>query len=160
VAKSLFKTILLNKEMKDMKVRDVMTKSVVTVSPDDTIKNAAEIMQRHNIGSVPVVDNTGLVGILTDRDIVVRNIAQGQDPFSTPVKNIMTSQVMTANPEEDVHSVSKKMSTQQIRRVPVVENQKVVGMVSLGDIATTGLTNMEASEALAEISKPSKPLNK
>lgn len=143
-----------------MKVRDVMTKSVVTVSPDDTIKDAAQVMQRHNIGSVPVVDKTGLVGIVTDRDIVVRNIAQGQDPFSTPVKNIMTSQVMTASPEEDVNSVSKKMSTQQIRRVPVVENQQLVGMVSLGDIATTGLTNMEASEALTEISKPSKPLNK
>jgi len=143
-----------------MKVRDVMTKSVATVSPDTTIRDAAQIMQQHNVGSVPVVDATGLVGIITDRDIVVRNIAQGQDPLSTPVKNIMTSQVMTADPEEDVHTITRKMSTQQIRRVPVVENQKLVGMVSLGDIATTGMTNMEASEALTEISKPSRPLNK
>jgi len=143
-----------------MKVRDVMTKSVATVSPDTTIRDAAQIMQQHNVGSVPVVDATGLVGIITDRDIVVRNIAQGQDPLSTPVKNIMTAQVMTADPEEDVHTITRKMSTQQIRRVPVVENQKLVGMVSLGDIATTGMTNMEASEALTEISKPSRPLNK
>ncbi|MDD4295360.1 MAG: CBS domain-containing protein [Ruminiclostridium sp.] len=143
-----------------MKVRDVMTKSVATVSPDTTIKEAAQMMQQHNVGSIPVVDNTGLVGIVTDRDIVVRNIAHGQDPISTPVKNIMTSQVMTATPEEDVQAISQKMSTQQIRRVPVVENKQLVGMVSLGDIATTGTTNMEASEALTEISKPSKPLNK
>ena len=143
-----------------MKVRDVMTKSIVTVSPEDTIKDAARIMQQHNIGSVPVVDATGLVGIVTDRDIVIRNIAKGQDPFSTPVKNVMTAQVLTATPEEDVQSISKKMSTQQVRRLPVVENQKLVGMVSLGDLATTGMTNMEASEALAEISKPSKPLNR
>jgi CBS domain-containing protein len=143
-----------------MKVRDVMTKSIVTVSPEDTIKDAARIMQQHNIGSVPVVDATGLVGIVTDRDIVIRNIAKGQDPFSTPVKNVMTAQVLTATPDEDVQSISKKMSTQQVRRLPVVENQKLVGMVSLGDLATTGMTNMEASEALAEISKPSKPLNR
>ncbi|NLY17463.1 MAG: CBS domain-containing protein [Clostridiaceae bacterium] len=143
-----------------MKVRDVMTKSIVTVSPEDTIKDAARIMQQHNIGSVPVVDATGLVGIVTDRDIVIRNIAKGQDPFSTPVKNVMTAQVLTATPDEDVQSISKKMSTQQVRRLPVVENQKLVGMVSLGDLATTGMTNMDASEALAEISKPSKPLNR
>lgn len=139
-----------------MKVQEVMTKSVATISPDATIKDAAQIMQQHNVGSIPVVDKTGLVGILTDRDIVVRNIAQGKESFSAPVKNIMTKQVMTATPEEDVQSISQKMSTQQIRRVPVVENQKLVGMVSLGDIATTGMTNVEASEALTEISRPAK----
>jgi CBS domain-containing protein len=141
-----------------MKVRDVMTKSVATIRPDATIKDAAQLMQQHNVGSLPVVDSNGLVGIVTDRDIVVRNIAAGQDPMSTPVKNVMTSQVTTVTPEEDVHAISRMMSTRQIRRVPVVENQRLVGMVSLGDIATTGMTNMEASEALTEISKPSKPL--
>ncbi|NLO39946.1 MAG: CBS domain-containing protein [Ruminiclostridium sp.] len=141
-----------------MKVRDVMTKSVATIRPEATIKEAASIMQQHNVGSIPVVDTNGLVGIVTDRDIVVRNIAAGQDPQSTPVKNVMTSQVTTVTPDEDVHAISQMMSTRQIRRVPVVENQRLVGMVSLGDIATTGATNMEASEALTEISKPSKPL--
>ncbi len=141
-----------------MKVRDVMTKAVATIRPDATIKDAAQIMQQHNVGSIPVVDSNGLVGIVTDRDIVVRNIAEGQDPLSTPVKNVMTSQVTTVTPDEDVHDISRMMATRQIRRVPVIENQKLVGMVSLGDIATTGITNMEASEALTEISKPSKPL--
>jgi CBS domain-containing protein len=141
-----------------MKVRDVMTKSVATIRPEATIKDAASIMQQHNVGSIPVVDTNGLVGIVTDRDIVVRNIAAGQDPQSTLVKNVMTSQVTTVTPDEDVHAISQMMSTRQIRRVPVVENQRLVGMVSLGDIATTGATNMEASEALTEISKPSKPL--
>jgi CBS domain-containing protein len=136
----------------NMKVRDIMTKSVATISPEATIKDAAQMMQRHNVGSIPVVDTNGLVGIVTDRDIVVRNIASGQDPSSTPIKNVMTSQVTTVTPDEDVNKITQMMSSRQIRRVPVVENQKLVGMVSLGDLATTGMTNMEASEALAEIS--------
>lgn len=143
-----------------MKARDVMTKSVATVNPDTSIKEVAELMHRHNVGSVPVVDNNGLVGIVTDRDIVVRNIASGKDPFSTPVRDIMTSQVTTVSPDDDVQSITKIMASRQIRRIPVVENQQLVGMVSLGDIATVGKPEleMEASEALAEISKPSRPL--
>jgi len=143
-----------------MKVRDVMTKSVVTVNPEATIKEVAELMQKHNVGAIPVVDQSGLKGIVTDRDLVVRNIASGKDPFSTPVKEIMTSQVTTVTPDEDVQSIAKIMASRQIRRVPVVENQQLIGMVSLGDIATTGRPEltMEASEALSEISKPSKPL--
>lgn len=142
-----------------MLVRDVMTKAVTTIHQDATIQDAARVMQQHNVGSIPVIDANGLVGIVTDRDIVVRNIAAGQDPLSTPVKDVMTSQVTTVTPEEDVRTVSQMMASRQIRRVPVIENQKLVGMVSLGDLATTGITNMEASEALTEISKPSKPLN-
>ncbi|AGC69659.1 cystathionine beta-synthase domain-containing protein [Thermoclostridium stercorarium subsp. stercorarium DSM 8532] len=143
-----------------MKVRDVMTKSVVTVSPDTTIKEVAELMQKHNVGAIPVVDQSGLKGIVTDRDLVVRNIASGKDPFSTPVREIMTSQVATVSPDDDVQSVTKIMASKQVRRVPVVENQQLIGMLSLGDIATTGKPELtvEASEALAEISKPSKPL--
>jgi len=143
-----------------MKARDVMTKSVVTVSPDTTIKEVAQLMQQHNVGAIPVVDQNGLKGIVTDRDLVVRNIASGKDPFSTPVRDIMTSQVTTVTPDEDVQSITRLMASRQIRRVPVVENQQLIGMVSLGDIATTGRTEltMEASEALSEISKPSKPL--
>ncbi|NLX78048.1 MAG: CBS domain-containing protein [Clostridiaceae bacterium] len=144
-----------------MKVRDIMTKSVVTVRPDTTINEVARLMQQHNVGAIPVVDNNGLMGIVTDRDLVVRNIASGKDPNSTPVRDIMTSQVTTVTPEDDVQSITKLMATRQIRRIPVVENQQLIGMVSLGDIATTGRTDlaMEASEALSEISKPSKPLN-
>ncbi|HEY8421827.1 MAG TPA: CBS domain-containing protein [Thermoclostridium sp.] len=143
-----------------MKARDVMTKSIVTVEPDTTIKEVAQLMQQHNVGAIPVVDHNGLKGIVTDRDLVVRNIASGKDPFSTPVRDVMTSQVTTVTPDEDVQSITKLMASRQIRRVPVVENQQLIGMVSLGDIATTGRTEltMEASEALSEISKPSKPL--
>ena len=90
-----------------MKVRDVMTKSVVTVNPEATIKEVAELMQKHNVGAIPVVDQSGLKGIVTDRDLVVRNIASGKDPFSTPVKEIMTSQVTTVTPDEDVQSIAK-----------------------------------------------------
>lgn len=144
-----------------MKARDVMTKSVATVKPDATVRDVAQLMHLHNVGSIPVVDNNNLVGIVTDRDIVVRNVASGKDPFSTPVRDVMTAQVTTVTPEEDVQSITQLMASRQIRRVPVVENQQLIGMVSLGDIATTGRTElaMEASEALCEISKPSKPLN-
>jgi len=143
-----------------MKVRDVMTRSIVTVSPDASIKEVAELMQKHNVGAIPVVDQNGLKGIVTDRDLVVRNIASGKDPFSTPVKEVMTSQVTAVTPDEDISSVTKIMASRQIRRLPVVDNQQVIGMISLGDIATTGRPEltMEASEALSEISKPSRPL--
>ncbi|NLM75971.1 MAG: CBS domain-containing protein [Clostridiaceae bacterium] len=145
-----------------MKVRDIMTKDVAHINPDAKVTEAAQLMQKHNIGSVPVCDQRGLVGIVTDRDIVVRNIASGKSPQETPVRDVMTGQVNTATPDMDVDEVTKMMATHKIRRVPVVENNQLVGMVSLGDIAVDNKFNFEASEALAEISRPAKPkqLNK
>ena len=105
-----------------MKVRDIMTKSVTSISPEATVKDAAQLMQRHNVGSIPVVDANGLVGIVTDRDIVIRNIALGQDPYSTPVIK-RTSQSYNSNADEDVNKITQMMSSRQIRRIPVVENQ-------------------------------------
>ena len=103
-----------------------------------------------------------MVGIVTDRDIVIRNVASGTDPHTIPVKNVMTTGITTATPEMTADEVSDLMSRQQVRRLPVVENNRLVGMVSLGDIAVNNQFNFEASEALAEISKPAKPeqLNK
>lgn len=145
-----------------MKVRDIMTKDVAHINPDAKVTEAAQLMQKHNIGSVPVCDQRGLVGIVTDRDIVVRNIASGKSPQETPVRDVMTGQVNTATPDMDVDEVTKMMATHKIRRVPVVENNQLVGMVSLGDIAVDNKFNFEASEALVEISRPAKPkqLNK
>ena len=133
-----------------------MTKSVAYVSPTSNVVETAQLMQKHNVGSIPVYDQ-GVVGIVTDRDIVVRNVAHGKDPQNTKIQDVMTSQVMTVSPEMDVNEVSQIMSQQQIRRVPVVENNMIVGIVALGDMATNMRADTEASEALTEISKPSKP---
>ncbi len=135
----------------------MMTKSVAYVNPSNTVVETAQLMQKHNVGSIPVYDQTGVVGIVTDRDIVVRNIAHGKNPDSTKVQDVMTSHVTTVTPDMDISEVSKLMSSQKIRRVPVVENNEIIGILALGDIATDMRLDMEASEALAEISKPSKP---
>ncbi len=136
-----------------MKVKDIMTKDVAFINPDSKVVEAAQMMQKHNVGSIPVCDQSGVIGIITDRDIIVRNIAHGKSPQDTPVRDVMTGQVVTASPDMEVDEVSGMMASKQIRRVPVVDNNMIVGMVALGDIATDNRFNMEASEALSEISR-------
>lgn len=140
-----------------MKVKDVMTRSVAYINPKATITEAAQLMQKHNIGSIPVCDASGVIGIVTDRDIVVRNVAHGTDPAKLTVQDVMTSQVTTTTPDTDMDQVSQLMSTQRIRRLPVMDKNQLVGIVSLGDMATDGVWDMEAAATLSEISKPSKP---
>ena len=147
----------INRRMIILKVKDIMTKNVAYISPEATVTDAALLMQKHNVGSIPVCDENGVIGIVTDRDIVVRNVAHGTDPQMTKVRDVMTSQVRAATPDMDVRDVSDMMSRNQVRRVPVVEDNKLVGIVSLGDMATDMRLDMEASEALSEISRPSKP---
>jgi CBS domain-containing protein len=140
-----------------LQVKDIMTRSVAYINPDSTVTEAAQLMQKHNVGSIPVCDQSGVIGMVTDRDIVVRNVAHGTDPHKTPVKQVMTSQVTTVEPDMDLNQVSDIMSKNQIRRLPVVENNKLIGIVALGDLATDGKYVMEASDTLTDISKPSKP---
>lgn len=140
-----------------MRVRDIMTRNVASINPTATVTEAAQLMQKHNVGSIPVCDETGVVGILTDRDIVVRNIAHGSNPHNTTVKDVMTTGVRTVTPETDISAVSEIMAEQQVRRLPVVENNMLVGMVALGDLAVNAKFDAEISEALAEISKPARP---
>ena len=134
-----------------------MTKNIAYINPSSTIVEAAQLMQKHNVGSIPVCDKNGVIGIVTDRDIVVRNVAHGKTPQSTMVKDVMTSQVTSVTPETDVSEASKIMSRDQIRRLPVVENNQLIGMVSLGDFAVDERSYTEASEALADISIPARP---
>ena len=136
-----------------MKVKDIMTKDITYINPDSKVVEAAQLMQKHNVGSIPVCDQSGVIGIVTDRDIIVRNIAHGKDPKETPVRDVMTGQVIMASPDMEVDEVAGMMASKQIRRVPVVDNNMIVGMVALGDIATDKRFSMEASEALAEIYK-------
>lgn len=142
-----------------MKVRDIMSKNVAYVNPMSNVVEAAQLMQKHNVGSIPVCDQNGIQGILTDRDIIVRNIAHGKNPYETQVKDVMTSSVSTVTPDMEVEDAARIMAEQQVRRLPVVENNMVIGMISLGDFATNSRTDVEAAEALAEISRPSRPVN-
>lgn len=142
-----------------MKVKDIMTTNVTCVNPSTSVIETARLMQQHNIGSIPVCDNNGIVGIVTDRDIVIRNIAQGKDPNSTIVKDVMTSAITTVSPEMEVDDISRKMASSQIRRLPVVDNNKVVGIVALGDVATQAKYDAEIADTLLEISKPTRPQN-
>lgn len=139
-----------------MKVKDIMTKDVAYVKPDASVFDTATIMQQNNIGAIPVCDQTGVVGMVTDRDIVVRNVITGTDPKTTPVSNIMTTQVATVTPETDVEQLGEIMAQKQIRRIPVMESNTLVGIVALGDLAADRRFDTEASVALTDISKPVK----
>lgn len=140
-----------------MKVKDVMTKNVAYVNPSATITETAQLMQQHDVGSIPVCDQSGVVGIVTDRDIVVRTIAHGKNPQQTPVTDIMTTGVTTVTSEMDMNDVANKMASSQVRRVPVVDNNTLVGIVALGDVATDAKYETEVADTLIDISRPSKP---
>lgn len=135
-----------------MLVCEIMNPGVVSVSPDESVAYASRLLYRHNIGSVPVCDDDGILqGIVTDRDIVLRVVAADSDPHQTPVKDIMSENVITVAPDEDVKRVSMLMGASQVRRLPVVDDGKVVGMVSLADLSQIENYNMEAGETLSDI---------
>ena len=136
-----------------MQVKDLMTPSTVTISPDESAELAARLLARHNIGSLPVCGQDGkLRGIVTDRDIVVRCIAAEYNPAETKVREIMTRAVVTTAPDDDLLEATRLMAEDKVRRLPVVENGVLRGMLSLADLARSGRFDMEASRALSEIS--------
>lgn len=138
-------------------LQEIMTKNVATVSPQQSVQEAAQIMSRYNVGSVPVVQNGECVGIITDRDISLRATAQGLDPATTKVESVMSRNVVTGTPQMDIHEAANLMAQHQIRRLPVVENDKLTGIVSLGDLAVQDIYQNEAGQTLSEISQPSAP---
>ena len=136
-----------------MQVREIMNSNVVSIAPEESASLAARLLNRYNVGALPVCGaEQTLRGILTDRDIIMRCIAADGDPEHTPVKEIMTRNVATILPEDDVRNAARLMASKQVRRLPVVENGKLVGMLSLGDMAKSRIFDMEASKALSEIS--------
>ncbi len=136
-----------------MLVSELMSNNLITISPDEPASLAARLLYRHNIGSVPVCTEDGkLKGVVTDRDIVLRCVAAENDPETTPVREIMTRGLVTINPNADVREAAQKMAEAQVRRLPVVEAGKLVGYLSIGDLAKTHMYDMEASKALSEIS--------
>ena len=134
-----------------LKIKEIMTTDVRSISATDSISEAANIMKQLDVGAVPVVDNNLLVGIITDRDLVLRAVAQGKNQDER-VSTIMTKDVTSVDPDMDVHKVADLMASKQIRRVPIVENGRLVGIVSIGDMAVEEIFENEAGEALHTIS--------
>jgi CBS domain-containing protein len=135
-----------------MRIADAMTDDVQMVNPDQTIIDAAKMMAECDIGSLPVAENDRLVGMITDRDIVVRALAQGK-AGDTRIRDVMSTEVKYCFDDEDLDEVAHNMGDLQIRRLPVVSRDKrLVGIVSLGDIAITD--EEPAGDALAGISEP------
>ena len=130
-----------------MKIRDVMTDPVIRIHPEESVAVAARTLTNYNIGALPVCGADGKVcGVVTDRDMVTRCLASGRLPENTKVREIMTAKVIA-----DTAVAAHLMGRQQIRRLPVVENGKVCGMVSLGDLANREESNPDAAEALGDI---------
>lgn len=134
----------------------MMSKNVVSIGPNQSLQEAAAIMEQHNLGALPVVQNGQLMGILTDRDITVRSIAHGKDGH-TQCSDCMTSSLVSGRPDMDVREAATMMGENQIRRIPVVDNGQMVGMVALGDVAANKSYANEAGQALSSISVPSNP---
>ena len=135
-----------------MKVRELMTKQPTTVEPDATLGEVATLMKQEDCGSLPVVQGGRLVGIVTDRDIVIRGIAAGVDPKTQRVSKVMSSDPVTVGPDDDVTAAEKKMSDRQIRRLPVVEGGKLVGIIVTAQIARAG-NERQLGETIKEISE-------
>ena len=136
-----------------MKVRQIMSSRPVTVGQLEPIAAAARLMKRHNLGALPVCDDTGrLRGVVTDRDIVTRCVAADLDPSDTKLREIMSRGITTCRAEDEASDVLRIMGAGQLRRIPVLEGDRVVGMVSLADLARSGDYSMETAEALSEIS--------
>ena len=141
-----------------MQVREVMTHGVDVVRPDATLQEAAQKMRSLDVGPLPVCDGDRLVGMLTDRDITIRATAEGLDPKSARVRDAMTPDVQYVFDDSDVQEAARKMQSEQIRRVVVLNRDKrLVGIVSLGDLATREQVENVDEEVLEEVSTPSRP---
>ena len=135
-----------------MNIREVMTPNPRSVSPNDSIQNAACIMRDEDAGAVPVVDNGRAIGIVTDRDIVVRVVAEGGQ-LNGPIRDIVTSALVSATPDMSTREAAELMSEHQIRRLPVVENERLVGIVSIGDLAVKEGKDGRIGDTLQHISE-------
>jgi CBS domain-containing protein len=142
-----------------MKAQDIMSKNPTFVTPDTPLVDAARLMKTENIGVVPVVDSSDsrrLVGVLSDRDIAIRAVAEGRDGASTSVGHIMTSQVRTSGPDASVNDVMELMGREQVRRIPIVDDRgMLVGIIAQADIVLEAKDPTRAEKTVEQISKPS-----
>lgn len=140
-----------------MRVNELMSLRVELARPDESIQHAAQVMQRIDTGILPVGEHDRLVGVITDRDIAVRAVAEGKDPKSTLVRDVMSGEVRYCYEDDDIEAVAENMAELQVRRLPVVDRDKrLCGIISLGDIAREHRAR-EAGEALEGISRGGGP---
>jgi CBS domain-containing protein len=139
-----------------MKVAEVMTTNIDSCTPESSCKEVAEKMKELEVGAIPICEDGKLVGLITDRDLVINGIANNLSSEST-VSKLMTNDVVKGTKEMSVEEAATIMSQQQIRRLPIVEGDKLIGIVSLGDLAVNNQSNDKAGDALQDISEPAEP---
>jgi CBS domain-containing protein len=133
-------------------INEVMTRDVRACEPNATVADAAKVMAQEDVGPVPIVEDGRLVGIVTDRDIVVRVVAEGRDPNATTVKEIASTDLVTVSPGDDLDEALKLLAERQVRRLPVVEGDRLVGIVAQADVARLG-KDKQTGEVVEEISR-------
>jgi CBS domain-containing protein len=133
-------------------IKEVMTSDVRACEPNATVADAAKVMAQEDVGPVPIVEDGRLVGIVTDRDIVVRVVAEGRDPNATTVKEIASSELVTVSPDDDLDEALNLLAERQVRRLPVVDGDRLVGIVAQADIARLG-KDKKTGEVVEEISR-------
>jgi CBS domain-containing protein len=133
-------------------VKNVMTKNPTSCDPSATVVDASKVMAQEDVGSVPVVKDGRLAGVVTDRDIVVRVLAEGRDPDSTTIGEIASSDLETVSPDDDLNTALRKMASSKVRRLPVVDGDELVGIVAQADVARQG-DDSETGHVVEEISK-------
>jgi len=142
-----------------MKAQDIMSRNPTCVTPDTPLAEAARLMKQENVGVIPVVESQGsrqLVGVLTDRDIAIRAVAEGRDGATTSVGHVMTSEVRSASPSDSVNDVMALMGREQVRRIPIVDERgTLVGIVAQADIVLEAKDDKKAEETVERISRPS-----
>jgi CBS domain-containing protein len=142
-------------EVNIMLIKDVMSKDLVSLNSNDSVEKAAQMMKQYDIGVIPVCDDSHrLAGIITDRDITLNSVASGANAKEQKVCDFMTLNPVTGNPNMDIHDAIRLMSRHQVKRLPIVENNNLVGIVSLGDISQEPNLDDNAGVALKNISKP------
>jgi CBS domain-containing protein len=142
-----------------MLIKEIMTPNPECISPDDTIQEAARKMRDLDVGLLPVCGaGNHLSGMITDRDIAIRDVAEGKDPRTTPVREAMTQEIIACFDDQDVRDAAQTMQARQVRRLVVLDRDKrLVGIVSLGDLATESGDRHEAGAVLQDVSEPSVP---
>ena len=137
-----------------MKVKELMTVDPVTLGPDATLGEAATLMKQEDCGSIPIVQDGRLVGIVTDRDIVIRAIAAGKEPRTTRVSDVMSADPVTVRSDADAKEAEQLMAERQIRRLPVSDDGTLAGMLVIGQLARSERSEEKVGETLKEISEP------
>ena len=141
-----------------MQLKEIMTRNVEVIRPESTVAEAAEKMKSLDVGPLPVCDGERLVGMVTDRDITLRATADGKDPNTTRVLDVMTPEVFYCYDDQDIAAAALTMEEKQIRRLPIVDrNHRLVGIISLGDLAVDAEDESLSGEVLTEVSTPSRP---